>query len=268
MTDEARGHVIKTHVARAGWDEHEYRGYRVFGELAGATSMSGLLAVAVGGLRLSPDDERMLDDLAVCMAVAEPRIWPLKLTRLVASYGGTMAGFSAGCGIVDGTLVGAWTSVAAAQALRALSDDVGDRIDDDDHVSACAAALVTRTRRLIGFGVPFRPRDERVAALGRCIEARGRSGCRHWRLLSALAAAATRLKALEVNVGAAAAAVMLDLGFSPHDVAPMVFLINANLFLSNATEGAAQREPILRELPASLVRYVGRPPRPVCRPAT
>ncbi len=74
MTDTARRPVIKTHVAWAGWDEHQYRGHRVFAELAGSTSLSGLISIAVSGRRLSPDDERVLDDLAVCLAVAEPRI--------------------------------------------------------------------------------------------------------------------------------------------------------------------------------------------------
>ena len=39
----------------------------------------------------------MLDDLAVILSgAADPRIWPLKITRLVGSYGGTIAGFVAG----------------------------------------------------------------------------------------------------------------------------------------------------------------------------
>ncbi len=66
----------------------------------------------------------------------------------------------------------------------------------------------------------------------------------------------------------ATAAVALDLGFKPHEIASITMMITTNLFMSNAIEGAAQREPILRELPTSLIRYVGRSSRPVSRGAT
>ncbi|MFI5302491.1 MAG: hypothetical protein ACHREM_30745 [Polyangiales bacterium] len=265
MTDGDDRPVIKTRVAWAGWEEHQYRGHALFGELAGTTSFSGLLAIAVSGRRLSADDERMLDDLAVCMAVAEPRIWPLKIGRVVASYGSAMAGFCAGHSMIDGSVLGAWTPLGASRLIRALSEDVGDRLGDDAHVRAMAEALIGRTPRLVGFGVPFRPHDERVAALAKRIDARGRAQRRHWRLLVALANEARRARSLEVNIGGAAAAVVLDLGFEPHEVAPITMMITSNCFLSNAMEGAEQRAPALRELPTSLVRYVGRSPRAVNR---
>ena len=268
MTVDSHRQVLKTEVAWAGWDEHEYRGHRVFTDLAGTTSLSGLFAVSISGRRLSPEDERVLDDVAVCCAVADPRIWPLKLARLVASYGSSMAGFCAAHVMLEGAIVGGWNLQGASEMLRELSDEVGDRLDDDAHVAACSAALVARTRRLIGFGVPFRPHDERIVAFSRCLEKCGRSDRRYWRLLQALAAVAKAQRSLEVNMIAAAAAAVLDLGFKPHEASPMMVMLLANCILSNALEGAAQRAPILRELPASLVRYVGRPPRAVSRTAT
>jgi hypothetical protein len=237
----------------------------VLADLAGTTSLSGLVAIAISGRRLGADEERMLDDLAVCLAVAEPRIWPLKLTRLVASYGGAMAGFCAGHAMIEGSIVGGWASVAAGELLEELSGDVADGLDDDARVDACCEALVGRTRRISGFGVPFRPRDERVIALGKCVEQRGRARGRYWRLMSALTATTRRVRGLEVNMGSATAAVLLDLGFKTTAIGPITVMLMANFFLSNAIEGAEQREPVLRELPAALVRYVGTPPRSVVR---
>lgn len=257
--------AIKTHVAWAGWDEHDYRGHRVFAELAGSTSFSGLLAIAVTGRKRAPEEQGMLDDLAVCMTVAEPRIWPLKLTRLVATYGSAMAGYCAGHAMLDGSTLGMWTPQASSRMLVELSNDVGDRIDDVEAVRECAAALVRRTPRLVGFGVPFRPRDERVVGLTKCVEARGRSQRRYWRLLQALATEVRERRSLEVNIGAAAAAVVLDLDFAQPDVAPITMALNATVFLSNALEGAEQRSPILRTLPVESVRYVGVAPRAVDR---
>jgi hypothetical protein len=265
MSDEreAPGALV-THVARAGWDEHELRGHRLFGELAGSTPLASLTVIAVGGRALDAGEAAMLDDLAVCMAVAEPLIWPLKLARLVASYGSAMAGYCAGHAMLEGGAIGPWTSAACARMLVDLAAEAGDP-NDDARVREVAAALVARTRWLIGFGVPFRPKDERVVALARCVEARGRAGLSYWRLLMALAGEVRAERRLEVNIGAAAAAVLLDVGLRPEEVAPVAMALTSNTFLANALEGAAMQSEALRRLPTDAVRYVGKPPRAVAR---
>lgn len=257
--------TIFTRVAWAGWDDHAYRGHELFADLAGNTSFAGLLAIAVNGKRLDADACAMLDDLAVCMAVAEPRIWLLKLARVVASYGSAMAGYCAGHAMIDGGVLGGWVTQECAQMLVDFSHEVGDRIDDTTYVQSLAQALVNRTPRLAGFGVPFRSKDERVVALARCVEARGRTRLRYWRLLDAVASEVLAKRGLAVNIGGGAAAVALDLGFAPVEVAPIAMAITSNAFLSNALEGAELKSESLVRLPIDLVRYVGKPPRSVVR---
>lgn len=263
--DASATETVTTRVAHAGWDDHEYRGHRVFAELAGRTPLASLTAIAVSGRALDAGESAMLDDLAVCMAVAEPRIWPLKLARLVASYGSAMAGYCAGHAMLEGGAIGPWTSEQCATMLVELAAELGASLDDDARMRAAAEALVARTKWLVGFGVPFRPADERVVALRACVEARGRAGLPYWRLLGALGDAVRAARKLEVNIGGAAAAVALDLGFSPAEVAPIAMAMTSNTFLANALEGAAQQSEALLVLPAARVRYVGRAPRPVAR---
>ena len=52
--------ALPTRVAHAGWDEHGFCGYRLFGDLAGSTSIWSLLSLAGGGPRLSAGDAQVL----------------------------------------------------------------------------------------------------------------------------------------------------------------------------------------------------------------
>lgn len=88
--------VISTRVAQMGERNHLFAGHEVFAELLGKESLSSLLALSAGLPRLSRGDVTMLDDLATVLMLCDQRIWPVKLTRLVASYGNALHGFSAG----------------------------------------------------------------------------------------------------------------------------------------------------------------------------
>ena len=48
--------VIPTRSAHWGWDEHQYFGHAVFGELAGNESLTGMVALSVLGRRLERAD--------------------------------------------------------------------------------------------------------------------------------------------------------------------------------------------------------------------
>ncbi len=87
MKEQVGGGEIFTRVGHAGWNDHRHFGKWVFSELAGNTSTAGLIALAATG-RL-PDESAcgMLDDIAVILTVADPRIYPLKLVRLASSFG-------------------------------------------------------------------------------------------------------------------------------------------------------------------------------------
>ena len=79
-----------------GWDEHRYFGRAVFEDITGKESLTYLMALSILGRELPRDCYPVLDDAACALTLADPRIWPLKLTRLVASYGSTVPAIAAG----------------------------------------------------------------------------------------------------------------------------------------------------------------------------
>lgn len=251
---------IPTRVAALGYPEHRFRGLAVFGELTGL-SYAGLIALAVTGRLPSPEEIDALDLLAVVTTVADPRIWPLKLARVVASYGGYLAGVAAGQLPLEGDRIGPPITVHAATMLTELHAALVGRTDDADACSAAARELVARRRKLVGFGIPFRAADERFVALRSGLADRGRTALPFWRLQEALAEVVRAERGLPPNIGIGAAALLLDMGHSPQEAAAVVHFLNQHVFIANAFEAACDARRELRQLPAEAVRYVGAPAR-------
>jgi hypothetical protein len=203
----------------------------------------------------------VLDDLAVVMTVADPRIWPLKLVRVVSSYGACLAAFAAGTLCLDEAFVGHFTTGAAAQLLFETRRALGDRCFELEAVSEHVRVLLAPGKRLLGLGVPFRPVDERVVMLMERVAARGRAELPCWRLFLLFQTALERVKKLRPNIGLAAAALCLDLGYAPRECAVLVASLGSTDFLANAVEGSLQAPAVLRELPNSAIVYRGRDPR-------
>jgi hypothetical protein len=248
---------LSTRVGHAAWGENFYFGHAVNRELAGNETYTGLVALAVGGRRLSPEDRAVLDDIAVIMTVADGRIWPLKLTRVIAAYGSTLPAVAAANLCIERAMIGHWTSGTAALALAELERAVDGQVEDVKRVEAEVRQRLARGERWMGFGVPFRDRDERVDSLTRCLTARNRQNGKYFRLLHTLADALHRLKGLRPNVGAAVGAACLDLGFTPREVSLLSVALGQTDYLSNAWESAASSPDVLRNFPEPLVKFAG-----------
>jgi hypothetical protein len=218
-----------------------------------------VLALGVGLRRLTPDEREVLDDFAVAMTLADARIWPLKLVRLVSAYGGCLPGVAAELMCLEGAPIGPWAAGAAASLLLALREEAAPT------VSAMLEPIARRLQageRLPGFTVPLRPEDERLVLVRKRMAESGRDQGPHWRAMEAAVAAARQVAGLEPNVVIAMAAACLDLGFTPRQIAVLsVAIVCHTDILPNAVEGSAQRPAILRRLPEDRVRYVGTPPR-------
>jgi hypothetical protein len=253
--------TIKTRVAWAGWDDHKFCGHWAFDELMGHESYTGLLALAVTGRRIPRDHCAVLDDLAGAMTMAEPRIMVLKALRLVASFGGTLSACCAATMCLEGSVIGPWTTTRAARNLLALRSSLEGRLSDPEAVTRETLALLAAQKRLVGFGVPFRPYDERLRALAGCIEKRGRDRLPFWTLQTQVSDVLRRERGLEPNIGIGTAAVCLDLGLAPEEIAPLVVALNQHLFYANAVEGARQAPAALRRLPDDRIDYMGKAPR-------
>lgn len=243
---------IRTKVARSGYHEHLFAGRRVFAELSGQSSLAALIALGVTGRRLADDEAGLLDDLATVWTVADARIWPMKVARLVASHGGTLEGLAAGFVAFDCTLIGMWAVIPPAAELLLELKEANDE---------ALLAIVRQRKRLPGFGTPFRSGDERLPPLHRCVEQRGRHELPTYRRYQRLAATVLRERGLQPNIAAAAAAIFCDLGWSPAEIGAVSSCLGVHMLIAHAHEGAQQRAASAQRLPASALRYEGPAPR-------
>jgi hypothetical protein len=253
--------ALPTMSAHWGWEDHSYFGQRVFEELAGRESIGGLTALSVLGRRLPAEECAVLDDAAVCLTLADPRIWPLKLTRVIAAHGGMTAGAAAGLLIQEEARIGPWTCAKAAELLVTLHSELVGTGFDPDAVDAVVRAYLDEHHFVWGFGTPFRKYDERLVAFWACLERRGRRRLPFMRTLDAIAAVVTAARQTQPNMGMAIAAAFLDLGAHVHEVGPLATALMQHMFFAHAIEGARQAPQVLRCLPERCIAYVGREAR-------
>ena len=253
--------MIRTRVARHVSGDNLYFGHSTLADLLGGETLTGLMAMAAMGRRVSETERVVLDAIAVASTSADPRIWPLKLTRLVASYGGTLAGFGAGQLAMEGKSIGPWTVGAAAGELLALREMIGERLGDANAVTAAVRDRVERRPRMAGYGVPFRDRDERMDALRKQMTKLGRAGLVFWTLQEALSVGMMDKWQAAPNMAIGVSAALLDLGCTPLQASALATFLNENVFAANAFEAAQQREPLMQKLPDDCVDYVGPPLR-------
>lgn len=249
---------IETRVAAAGLEEHLFAGAPVFARVAGAVSFAPLIFAGITGRWPTESEARVLDAVASCGTVADPRVWPMKVGRIVASYGGALSGAGAGLLALSSGIVGPWrTAPAAAKLLQ----EVAAATRQEDDVDQALDRLLEKRRFLPGFGVPFRERDERLAPLRRCLEAEGHHQRMFFSLWERLADWTRRRRKLEPNFGSAVAATLLDLEVAPEETGIIGAALVLHMVLANAHEGAQQQAEALRKLPDEYVRYVGTPAR-------
>ena len=252
--------VQPTRVAHWGYDEHRYFGHRVFEELTGRETLTGLTALSVLGRRLSPECRAVIDEVACAVTLADPRIWPLKLTRVIASYGVALPAAAAGLLVEEGARIGPWAGVQAAKLLVTLREEIGERVADAQFVREAVQRYLAEHHVVWGFGIPFRDRDERLVAFRACMRRRGRDTLPYWTTMEAVAPVLREARQTEPNISAAFAATFLDMGLEPYQIGALASSVMHHMFVANALEGAAQPGP-LRKLPDECVRYVGRGPR-------
>jgi hypothetical protein len=251
----------RTRTAYWAFDEPRFIGHRVFEELAGHESWTGMFALSIFGRRLEPELCGVLDDAAGVLTLADPRIWPLKLTRVVGSYGGMLAALSAGVLAENEARIGPWACVDASKVLCQLHAELDGHQDDPVRVREVLAAYRKEHRFVWGFGTPYRGKDERVIAFRKCMESRGRHRLPYYRTMEAVALAMKEATNAEPNIGGVLSSALLDMGLAPPDVAAMVTALVSHCFFAHAIESSAAPNLTLRELPLEYVSYCGREPR-------
>ncbi len=238
---------LPTRVAQAVWGDNRFRGYSVNTELAGRIDAWSAVSLAVGHRILSPDEAAVLDDVVVCALAADPRIWPLKIVRLLSAYGHTTTGTVAGMYCTEAADIGWRAYFIAGEFLESLAS-----LPDATAWGQDIESRIDRRERFPGYGVAHRHQDERVTALAACLDAKGRTSGRHWSLARELDVLLAP-RGVRMNMGAAGAAALMDLGFTPTQLLALGPYLVAPNYLANAVEGAEQRPATLRRLPAESI---------------
>lgn len=252
---------LTTHCAHWGFHEHRYFGHEVFEDLLGQETFTGLTVLAVLGRRLPPEDCAVIDEAAVALTLADPRIWPLKLTRLLAAYGSPLLAATGGLLVLEGARIGPSVTEHSARLLSELRERLGDRWDDPALVRSAVEEISKGRRFLPGFGTPFRPEDERLVAFRKSLARRGRTDLPHFRALEAVVPIISELTHAQPNIALGVAACFLDLGLAIGEVAPLTTALLHHMFIANALESSAGAPAWLRELPEHAVDYAGPGPR-------
>lgn len=243
---------ITTRVAFVGTDELRFQGHRVFAELLGKTTFAQALLLGISGRLLDAEEILVIDDIATAMSSADPRMWPFKITRLGAAFGSASVGVAASMIGAEGGIFGANRMRDAAGWLTELHAR-GELSDDElDH------ELV---RGMKAFGVLYRNRDERFAALMQQATRRGRHTHAYARLCLRVTALARVRHGFEAHVFLGVAALALDLGLGLDAVTALATVLLFHDSLANGVEGAGQAPAVLRRLPVDRIAYTGPAPR-------
>ena len=253
--------ALRSRVALAVEGDNLLWGRSVRHDVVGRVSLSGLIALSVTGRSLAPEDCALLDDLIAALMAVDVRLWPLKVGRVVSSFGHSMPAFVAAQVACASEKIGPLIIGKASQLLLDLEARLGDRVGDPAAIEEDLRRRLDAHERLPGFGAPFRPADERLVALRESIVRRGRQGMRYWQLAERVAEAAMKARDLQANIVLHAGGLFLDLGFRPDEANSVMLALVVPLFIGVAHEGAAEKDAQLRHLPADAVEYVGPPPR-------
>lgn len=246
---------IETRVGLILDDDNRFLGRSTYAEwMRDAKAPTDLWATALG-ITVDNSARSVLRVLAVCLTSPDARVWPLKLTRLLSCHGDPAVGFFAAQLVSSGRTMGPGTVTGAAALLAQWA-----ALTDDGRAALLADARSQPKLRLAGFGVPFRPTDERLVALRAQIATTPAAAGRHWVAMGQLVDEVGHFSSASPNVALGVAALLLDLGVAPDLCGLGLSMLMSHVFLAHAVE-ASSTDAVLQTLPPSTVRYVGPAPR-------
>ena len=251
-------------ITRAGhiaYGRNRFCGADVFDTLAREVrTPTDLLIRSFGGRTVDDDDREVLRCVSLALTSPDARVWPLKLTRVLASHGNLFAGFY-GAQLANFTdIIGPNAATSCARALATI----GNAVDDATNTAALDAAIANLLERkpiIGGFGVPFRDEDERLVELERLLANHPITRRKPWLVAHALARAIHQRSNVRPNVVSALSAIALDLGIAPHRAGLFVGVMMTHTYAAHALEACDHDDALLREIDFQHVDYRGRAPR-------
>jgi hypothetical protein len=255
-----------TNAGHIAYGRNRFCGADVFDTLARAVSTpSDLLILSFGGRALDDGDREVLRCVSLAVTSPDARVWPLKLTRVLASHGNLFASFH-GAQLANLTdRIGPNAATSCARALAAIGERVEDPADTARLDEEIARFLESRPT-VGGFGVPFREEDERLVELERLLAGHAITRRKPWLISQGLARAMRARHGIRPNVVSALASIILDLGIAPHRAGLFVGVMMTHTYAAHALEACDRDSGLLRELDFTRhVEYRGRAPRRVPR---
>jgi len=226
-------------------EDHELRGRLVFGDLLGKKSFVQVVALAVAGVELSRSDAELLDHEGVLTQLADPRIWPLAVTRRIAVNGGSLsesvvAGLAALC-------TEQMTVLPVAGFMRFL-DGLEACVEAGHSVEQRLAELMERGERILGVGRPVLGHDERVPPKLELARRYGRAAGPSMKLAVEVDRVLAERKGLRVNSAGFQGALLRDLGFAPDAAAAFCLIYFLVPLLTHAVatteRGVSSSKPV------------------------
>ncbi|MFO8073661.1 MAG: hypothetical protein R6V85_17510 [Polyangia bacterium] len=253
---------IPTRVGLSGERGNRFCGKSVERDLVGCSTPLDLVALCSLGRPIDEAEHRSLSDLSVVLTAADPRIWPLKLTRLLACYGRSFCGIAGGVLGLVGNSLGPQSTQDAAEMLWKVSRAREVISDDEGELRRLVEEEIGKRGYVPGFGIPYRSVDVRLSALDREMAELERDRLPFYRLKGLFQqVASTSFPKLIPNVSLGGAALCLDIGFRPDQIAPLVLWLVSHTYFCNAAEEASSKTPVGRSLLETSIDYVGRSPR-------
>lgn len=248
-------------VGHIGYEDNRFCGAAVFAELAERIEEPiELLCLGFGMPPLDADGREVLRCIALCGTSPDARVWPLKMTRILSSYGNSFAGFFGAQLANFSDRMGPGTASHAAASLRWLRDRLPAEPTLDEVRAAVAEHLATRGR-IAGFGVPFRQQDERLLGMYRLLAGHPARQGAAWRLHLQVVEAMRALEQLEPNIVIAFASLLADLGLPAERTGLFISMMMSPTFAAHAVEASLPEGALLRELAAEHLEDGSRPPR-------
>lgn len=257
---------IDTRVGLIVDGDNRFLGRSVFSEWEPEVqSPSDTLLLSLGVRELTDLNREAARLASVCLLSPDARVWPLKLARLLSSRGDAVAGYFGAQLVTAGRVMGPGAGTPAACCLHWVAERAGvDPSADEIRAAVDAFKREAGTHILGGFGVPFRPADERRVALLRFVGEGPLSRRRYWQLHLRLV---TALAPKPPNIVISLAALLLDSGVPAGRCGIAVSVLMSHVFLAHALE-AAQTDGALASLPRELVGYRGIAARHTSAPGT
>lgn len=211
--------------------DHELRGHLLFAELLGRKSFIQVAALAIGNVELSDSDAELLGHEGVLTQLADPRIWPLTVTRRIAANGGSLAE-SVVAGLA--TLCTQQMTVVPVAGFMRFLDRVEARVLPGQTLDAAVSDLLASGERIPGVGRPVLEHDERVPPKLELARRYGRADGPGMQLALELDRLLQARKGLRVNSAGFQGALMRDLGFTPDAAAAFCLIYFLVPVLTNA----------------------------------